>query len=77
MGELQLSGAALTFETYSTALATMSGGRILAPFFFLMMLSLGISSSFALTEQVTAAVPDDREGPAAICKTLSVPQVTA
>jgi len=55
---LELSGCALAFQTYSTALETMSGGAVLAPLFFLMLLALGLDSCFALVELVVATLID-------------------
>ena len=63
LDDLDLSGGALAFMTYSTALASMPGGLLLAPFFFLMLLCLGLDSCFALVELVITTLIDTRLSP--------------
>jgi SNF family Na+-dependent transporter len=73
---LDLDGGALAFQTYSTALAHMSGGKVLAPVFFLMVLCLGVDSAFALVELIIATLIDTRLSPFSHPRKVTTPRAT-
>jgi NSS family neurotransmitter:Na+ symporter len=52
------SGPELAFVTYPTIINHLPLAKLFGPFFFLMLLTLGIDSAFSLTEAIVAGVRD-------------------
>lgn len=59
VADVAREGPGLVFVVYPEALATMPGSTFWSIFFFLMLLTIGLDSSFAGSEAVITGVSDE------------------